>query len=131
MASAISALPAIRHALVPVQRRLAEASGGVMEGRDIGTVVLPDAPLKVFLTATADERARRRHNDLVSSSGSEVSFEEVRQQQHQRDVQDTSRAESPLQVARGSIVVDTTGSSPDEVVERLVAEAERLLSNGA
>jgi cytidylate kinase len=131
MASAVSALAAIRRALVPVQRRLAEANGGVMEGRDIGTVVLPNAPLKVFLTATADERARRRHNDLVSSAGPVVSFEEVREQQHQRDVQDTSRAESPLQVARGSIVVDTTGSSLDEVVERLVAEAERLLSDGA
>lgn len=131
MASAVSALPEVRRAMVPLQRGLAEANGGVVEGRDIATVVLPDADLKIFLTASPDERARRRHRDLASSGRSDLSLDEVRQQQHQRDLQDTSRAESPLQVARGSVVVDTTGSGLDEVVERLLEMAARLLPKGA
>jgi cytidylate kinase len=125
MASAVSALAEVRKALVPLQRALGLQKGGVMEGRDIGTVVFPDADLKVFLTASVDERAHRRHRDL---SGREVdtSLEEVRAQQQQRDLQDTSRAESPLQVARGSVVVDTTGLTLEEVVERLFEEVARI-----
>ena len=125
MASAVSALAEVRKALVPLQRALGLQKGGVMEGRDIGTVVFPDADLKVFLTASVDERARRRHRDL---SGREVdtSLEEVRAQQQQRDLQDTSRAESPLQVAHGSVVVDTTGLTLEEVVERLFEEVARI-----
>jgi cytidylate kinase len=121
MASAVSALAEVRDALVPMQRRLGLARGGVMEGRDIGTVVFPDAQVKIFLTASADERALRRHRDL-SERAVETSIEEVRLQQHQRDHQDTSRAQSPLQVARGSVVVDTTGMTLDGVVERLLEE---------
>lgn len=131
MASSVSALPEVRRALVPLQRRLAEVGGGVVEGRDIGTVVLPDAAFKFFLTASADERARRRHRDLQASPGPDISLDEVRRQQQQRDLQDTSRSESPLQVASGSLVVDTTGSSLDEVVERLVSEVRQHLSEGA
>lgn len=130
MASAVSALQAVRQALVPLQRGLAMRSGGVMEGRDIGTVVLPDADLKFFLTASADERAVRRHRDLVVGDR-EMSLEEVLLQQRQRDLQDTSRAESPLQVAQGSIVIDTTGLSLEEVVDRLFAEVEELLERNA
>ena len=125
MASAVSALAEVRKALVPLQRELGLQNGGVMEGRDIGTVVFPDADLKVFLTASVDERARRRHVDL-SERNLETSLEEVREQQQQRDLQDTSRAESPLQVARGSVVVDTTGLTLDEVVERLFEEVVRI-----
>ncbi len=130
MASAVSALPEVRQALVPLQRRLGLENGGVMEGRDIGTVVLPDAHCKFFLTANAEERARRRHNDLAADEKS-TSVEEVLEQQRQRDLQDTSRAESPLQVARGSVVVDTSGLTLDEVVERLLAEAGELLEDDA
>ena len=125
LASAVSALAEVREALVPLQRELGLRKGGVMEGRDIGTVVFPDADLKVFLTASVDERARRRHMDL-SERNVETSLEEVREQQQQRDLQDTSRAESPLQVARGSVVVDTTGLTLDEVVERLFEEVARI-----
>jgi len=125
MASAVSALADVRKALVPLQRDLGLQNGGVMEGRDIGTVVFPDADLKVFLTASVDERARRRHDDLRDREV-ETSLEEVREQQQQRDLQDTSRAESPLQVARGSVVVDTTGLTLDEVVERLFEEVARI-----
>ena len=125
MASAVSALGEVRKALVPLQRELGLDKGGVMEGRDIGTVVFPDADLKVFLTASVDERARRRYGDLRERVV-DTSLDEVRKQQQQRDLQDTSRAESPLQVARGSVVVDTTGLTLDEVVERLFEEVARI-----
>jgi cytidylate kinase len=121
MASAVSALAAVRNALVPLQRKLGMEHGGVMEGRDIGTVVFPDADLKVFLTASAEERARRRYQDLMEQN-SEISIEEVQNDQNRRDRQDTSRSESPLQVARGSVVVDTTGMTLEEVVDRLFEE---------
>jgi cytidylate kinase len=127
MASAVSALPGVRQALVPLQRELGLQKGGVMEGRDIGTVVFPDADLKVYLTASVDERARRRHGDLRERE-LETSLEEVREQQQRRDLQDTSRAESPLQVARGSVVVDTTELKLDEVVDRLCEEVEKILA---
>lgn len=125
MASAVSALPAVRRSLVPLQQRLARAGGGVMEGRDIGTVVLPEADLKVFLTADVEERARRRHRDLVERQV-ETTIEEVRREQERRDRQDASRADSPLRVAQGSVVVDTTGMTLDEVVERLREELDRV-----
>ena len=128
MASAVSALPEVRRALVPLQRELGLQKGGVMEGRDIGTVVFPDADLKVFLTASVEERARRRHGDLREREV-DTSLEEVREQQQQRDFQDTSRAESPLQVARGSVVVDTTELSLGEVVERLSGEVAKILAD--
>jgi cytidylate kinase len=126
MASAVSALPEVRRALVPLQRELGSSNGGVMEGRDIGTVVFPDANLKVFLTASVDERARRRHDDLAKNEG-DTSLDDVREQQQQRDLQDTSRVESPLQVAHGSVVVDTTNLTLDEVVERLFEEVSEKL----
>jgi len=129
-ASAVSALPEVRQALVPLQRELATRSGGVMEGRDIGTVVLPDADLKFFLTASAHERALRRHRDLAAGDETPT-LDEVLEQQHQRDLQDTSRSDSPLQVARGSVVIDTTGLSLEEVVDRMLAEAKGLLSRNA
>jgi cytidylate kinase len=126
MASAVSAIPDVRRALVPLQRRLGLENGGVMEGRDIGTVVFPDADLKFYLTATAEERALRRHRDL-SERDMKVSVDQVREEQNRRDRQDTSRAESPLQVARGSVVVDTTGLTLDEVVDRLAEEVATQL----
>jgi len=124
MASAVSALSAVRQELVAVQRRLGEQHGGVVEGRDIGSVVFPDAQLKAFLTASQDERAHRRHKDLQDQE-SATSLEEVMRQQHDRDRADASRKDSPLQVARGAVVIDTTEMSPEEVVARLVDELER------
>jgi cytidylate kinase len=121
MASAVSAVSGVRRALVPIQRKIGLERGGVMEGRDIGSVVFPDATLKVFLTASSDERAKRRQRDLCQK-GIETTVDDVKQQQHQRDLQDTSRADSPLHVAEGSVVVDTTASTLDEVVERLLSE---------
>jgi len=134
MASAVSAVSGVRQALVPIQRRIGLENGCVMEGRDIGSVVFPDATLKIFLTASPDERAKRRQLDL-QAKGIDTSVDEVKQQQHQRDLQDTSREDSPLHVSRGSVVVDTTGSTLDEVVERLLSQLEttsnfRLDTNG-
>jgi cytidylate kinase len=123
MASAVSALPAVRKELVAMQRRIGARNGGVIEGRDIGSVVFPDARLKVFLTASPSERARRRHGDLRRVDPA-ASLQEVRRQQHERDVRDSSRKESPLQVARGAVVVDTDGMTPEEVIARLLDELE-------
>jgi len=130
MASAVSAISEVRRELVPLQQRLGLEKGGVMEGRDIGTVVFPDADLKVYLTASAEERARRRHRDLTERD-MDVSIDQVREEQQRRDRQDTSRADSPLQVARGSVVVDTTGLTLDEVVDRLVEEVATQLHRHA
>ncbi len=119
-ASAISTLSEIRQALVPLQRRLG-AGGGVMEGRDIGTVVFPQANLKIFLTATPEARALRRFRDL-EVRGLDLTLEDVLREQLERDNLDSSRADSPLKVAPGAVVVDTTDLNPDEVVERIVCE---------
>jgi cytidylate kinase len=129
MASAVSALPEVRRRLVAAQRELGLRSGGVMEGRDITSVVFPDARLRVFLTASPEERARRRHRDLGGAAA--PSLDEVRRQQQQRDLQDTTRADSPLYVARGVIVIDTTGQSPEAVVRRLLDELGRVAAPGA
>lgn len=128
MASAVSALSPVRRKLVMLQRQLGERHGGVIEGRDIGSVVFPDARLKVFLTASPEERARRRHRDLEGLEA-ETSLEDVLRQQQQRDRQDSSRKDSPLQVARGAVVIDTTGMSTDEVVLRLIEELDRARDN--
>lgn len=124
LASAVSAVSAVRQALVPLQRQMAAKTGGVMEGRDIGSVVLPDADLKVFLTAASDERARRRQVELVGR-GVEAQVSEVLAAQRKRDMQDSSRADSPLQVAVGSVVIDSTRLTPDQVIERILNELER------
>lgn len=125
LASAVSAVSEVRQALVPIQRAAGASRGGVMEGRDIGTVVFPDAMLKVFLTASSEERARRRHGDLVHQ-GEDADLDEVLRQLAVRDQRDSSRADSPLRVADGAVVVDTTGIAPEEVVDRLEEELGRV-----
>ncbi len=117
--SRVSALPAVREAMTPLQRAAA-SDGGVVEGRDIGSVVLPDADLKVFLTASPDERAQRRAAQL----GQEVSDDMVAALQL-RDEQDSSRSLAPLVRAEDAWELDTTGLGVDEVVDRIAAEVER------
>jgi cytidylate kinase len=124
LASAVAALSEVRRVLVALQRSLGRAAGGVMEGRDIGSVVFPDADLKVFLTASVGERAGRRWAEL-RRKGVEVTRAEVQRQQDARDAQDSTRSDSPLRVAEGALVVDTTGLDPERVVERLVEELRR------
>jgi cytidylate kinase len=130
MASAVSALPEVRRKLVVLQREAGMAEGGVLEGRDITSVVFPDATLRVFLTATAGERARRRLSDVQRTDHS-ATFDQILAQQKQRDRQDTTRADSPLHVARGVVVVDTTGLTPEQVVDRLLSELRSSTENGA
>jgi len=129
-ASMVSARPAVRAALLELQRRLARAEprGAVLEGRDIGTVVFPDAPVKVFLTASPEERARRRHEEL-HAKGSDVSFESVLADQIARDRDDSTRAVAPLRPADDALILDSTGFGIDAVVGRIV-EAVRTAPGG-
>jgi len=112
-ASSVAANPEVRAALVEQQRRLLGADDWVAEGRDIGTVVMPDAELKVFLTADPIERARRRARELGADP------ETVMAEQTLRDERDRTRAHSPLRPAPGAVELDTTGLTLDEVVERI------------
>jgi cytidylate kinase len=123
-ASAVSARPVVRAGLLELQRRLALApgnAGAVLEGRDIGTVVFPEADVKIFLTATPEERARRRHAELAGK-GDPSSYDEVLADQLRRDRDDSSRAVAPLRPADDARVLETSGLGLDAVVERIVAE---------
>ncbi len=115
-ASAVSALPAVRAFLLDMQRSLAASKDVVMDGRDIGTVVLPGAEVKIFLTASIDERARRRYEEL-KAKGDAQSLEEVRADMLRRDKNDTERAVAPLKQADDAVLVDTTELGFDEAVE--------------
>jgi cytidylate kinase len=115
--SRVSIHPQVREAMVATQRRLIAAGGFVAEGRDIGTVVSPDSPLKVFLTATETERARRRAAQTGEGEG------EVLAAIRRRDERDRTREHSALRVAEDAVEIDTTGLSKDEVVARVVALA--------
>jgi cytidylate kinase len=121
MASRVAADPGVRAAMVDRQRRLLARGNWVAEGRDIGTVVAPDAELKVFLTASADERARRRAADLDADAGV------VLAEQTLRDARDRAREHSPLRPAPNAVQLDTTGLSVDEVVGRIAALARERL----
>jgi cytidylate kinase len=123
-ASVVAANPAVRDALVAKQRELIAHGDWVAEGRDIGTVVAPDAELKVFLTADATERARRRAAEL----GADV--QTVLAEQAMRDERDSARAHSPLRPARGSVTLDTTGMGVEQVVERIAALARAAAAAG-
>lgn len=116
--SAVAAVPAVRAELVRRQREWAAAhEGGVVEGRDIGTVVFPDAELKVFLTASEDERARRRGDEVGARNYDAVAADLAR-----RDQLDSGRAVSPLVVANDALVIDTTGRDVDEIVEEVLSK---------
>ena len=116
-ASRVSVHPRVREAMVAEQRRLIAAGRYVAEGRDIGTVVSPDAPLKVFLTASAEERARRR----AAQTGEDEAA--VLAAQGERDERDETRAHSALRPAEEAVEVDTTGAGVEDVVERIVSLA--------
>jgi CMP/dCMP kinase len=122
--SSVAALPAIRAELVRRQRAIAAQGPVVMAGRDIGTVVLPDARHKFFLTASVDERARRRQAEF-HERGLDVDFEEVRAQIAERDRLDSTRAASPLRAAADAVTIDSTSLQPGDVVARMRAHMER------
>lgn len=114
-ASTVSAHGAVRDALLDMQRQAGREGGVVLEGRDIGTVVFPDAEVKFFLTATPEVRARRRHDELVKK-GSAPSFEDTLADVIRRDEQDTGRAVAPLKQASDAVLVESSSLSADEVV---------------
>jgi cytidylate kinase len=131
-ASAVSARPVVRAGLLELQRRLAAAPGNrgaVLEGRDIGTVVFPDADAKFFLSARPEVRARRRFEEL-RAKGDPATFEQVLADQLKRDRDDSQRAVAPLRAAADAVTVDTSDLSLDEVVERLAREVEERMAAG-
>ena len=125
-ASDVSAVPAVRAFLFDLQRNLAKSNDCIMDGRDIGTVVLPDAGLKIFLTASAEERARRRFLEL-EQRGTPVEYETLLQEIRDRDYQDSHREIAPLKPADDAVTVDTTGVPFDEVVAKIVALARETM----
>jgi len=118
LASSLSALPTVRQALLAVQREVGKAGGIVAEGRDMGTVVFPQADFKFFLDATPQERARRRYLELLKK-GERITFEEVEKEVNLRDKQDTERAYAPLRPAADAFIIDSTCLSIEEVVDKL------------
>lgn len=122
-ASKVSAVPAVRQYLFDLQNNLAAENDCLMDGRDIGTVVLPNAQLKVFLTASPEERARRRWNQL-KEAGTEADYDEILKDVNQRDYQDTHREIAPLKQADDAILLDTTHMNFEEVVAELLRLTE-------
>lgn len=116
--SKVSAFPGVRALLLGLQRSLGEPGGVVMEGRDIGTVVFPQAEVKIFLTASLEARAQRRSAEL-QAKGQSVDFDLVMKEMAQRDKQDSERAIAPLKKAEDAKLVDTSGMSIDSVLDRL------------
>ena len=118
MSSVISAIPSVRRAMVERQRELGKR-GAVLNGRDIGTVVFPDADIKFFLTASPKERAERRFNEEREKNRA-ASFEETLADMTERDRRDSTRTDSPLAVAKDAIVIDSTGLSVNEVLQKML-----------
>lgn len=124
IASSVSAKPVVREALLPLQRQAGRQGGIVAEGRDMGTVVFPDADVKFYLDADVDERARRRYLQLLEN-GQTADLDEIKRGIGARDFQDATREVSPLKPADNSMVIDTTALSIDAVVEKMVMIVEK------
>ena len=119
MASKISAVPAVRAYLLDLQRDMAKTNNVIMDGRDIGTVVLPDAKVKIFLTASPEARAQRRYKELLEK-GMDVNYDDILRDVAERDYNDTHREIAPLKPAEGSITVDTTALDFEQSVEAII-----------
>lgn len=117
-ASKVSVIPEVREFLFGLQKKIAAENNIIMDGRDIGTVVLPDADLKVFLTASAEERANRRFKEMTDSS---ITYEQVLEDIKQRDYNDMHRDIAPLKQAEDAVLLDTTGMTIEEVKQKLKA----------
>ena len=127
-ASAISAIPEVRAFLLRLQRSLAERHSVIMDGRDIGTVILPDADVKIFLTASPCSRAQRRYEELISK-GQNVAFEDVLRELEQRDHNDCTRAAAPLKKADDAVLIDTTGLSLEDGMAAVENKLMELLTD--
>jgi cytidylate kinase len=119
--SVVAAIPAVRQALLDFQREFAATPpGAVLDGRDVGTVVLPDAPVKLYIVASTDERARRRHEELLARGEASI-YERVRAEIEARDARDSGRAVAPMRKADDAVEIDTTDLTPEQVLERALA----------
>jgi cytidylate kinase len=125
-ASRVAAMPPVRAALLDRQHAFARSPGLVADGRDMGTVVFPAAPLKIFLTASAEERARRRHKQL-KDKGLTVNIVGLSQEIRERDLRDSSRPVAPLRPAEDAIILDSTGLTIEQVVDQVLALARSRL----
>ncbi|PYZ99777.1 (d)CMP kinase [Gammaproteobacteria bacterium 2W06] len=125
-ASVLAALPPVREALKARQRAFRQPPGLVADGRDMGTVIFPDAPVKIFLTASAEERARRRHKQLMEQ-GVTASLDNLLAELKARDARDSQRQTAPLRPAEDAVTVDTTGTSIDTVVQTVMEQARACL----
>jgi cytidylate kinase len=121
VSSQVAAYPQVRRVMVAVQQRIGRQGGGVVEGRDIGTVVFPETPYKFFLEADAEVRVERRYLELVRRGYTDVPRDRVRAEMRERDQRDAGRDDSPLTKDETYVVVDTSHLTADEVVERMVA----------
>lgn len=124
-ASNVSAVPAVRAFLFGLQKDMAKKNNVIMDGRDIGTVILPDAQLKIFLTASAEVRAKRRFDEL-NERGTPVEYETLLDEIKQRDYNDSHRAAAPLKAAPDAVLLDSSDMTLEEVVEKIVSLAERI-----
>ncbi|MGN0996359.1 MAG: (d)CMP kinase [Candidatus Ventricola sp.] len=122
-ASAVSRWPAVRRRMVRAQQEMARRTDMLIDGRDIGTVVLADAPVKIFLTATAEERARRRYVQQMEK-GDATPYEQVLRELNARDAQDMNRKTDPLRQAEDAVLLDSTDMTADEVVDAIVRRVE-------
>lgn len=120
MASKISAVPSVRAYLLDLQRSMAKSHNVIMDGRDIGTVVLPDAKVKIFLTASPEARAQRRYKELCEK-GMDVKYEDILNDVITRDYNDTHRETAPLKPAEGCVMVDTTELDFEQSVEKIIS----------
>jgi len=125
-ASAVSAIPQVRAFLLDMQRSFARTNNVVMDGRDIGTVVLPDAQIKIFLTADPEDRARRRYEELLQR-GQQAEYETVLKDLIQRDYNDSHRASAPLRQAEDALLLDTTGNTLQQSEELLLNTVKERL----
>src|SRR5688500_14722194 len=128
MSSIVSSIPGVRRAMVERQRAMGKR-GAVLNGRDIGTVVFPDAGMKFFLTADPQERAERRYKEDQMTPGSSASLAETLADMIERDKRDSTRADSPLKVADDAIVIDSTGKTIDEVFELMMERVSNVHRN--
>lgn len=123
-ASDISTIPSVRIQMVDIQRQIASCNDVIMDGRDIGTFVLPNANCKIFLTASVDERANRRVLEFHEKGNNEITFDEVKKEIEYRDYNDANRVFAPLKKAEDAIEIDTTSKSIDDVVKEIIAIIE-------
>lgn len=124
MASIVSTKSVVREKLVLIQRNIANGKSVIMDGRDIGTNVLKDAEIKIFMTASSLERAKRRYKELIEK-GENISFEEVHEDIRQRDYSDTHRKLNPLKAADDAVILNTDGLNIEQVVEAILEEVEK------